>query len=488
MQEVSKLFSGNGFAGEKWLIIGKGPSYDDIAQYDLSLYKTIGLNHVVKDCHLTIAHMIDFDAFEECAQDIYDNARYLVMPLNPHFDNKPSQKTLGQLVASNQTLKQLDGEGRLFWYNHLSSSNLLSLGNIKRVFYPKVKVENFSAEAVLYILSMNGIKDIYSIGIDGGTQYSKKFDEKTLLSNGQTDFNTQFNNMVATIKKFDVVYSPLTADYPVKVYVGTQEEQMLATDVLEYSIKKHTDVAVEVIPLHRSNITYREPKDEDNRQRTPFSFQRFLIPELNGHEGRAIYVDSDMQVFKDIRQLWNLPMGAHDLLTVEPTKETGRALQFSVMLLDCEALGWEIEKIIDQLDSGELNYITLMREMKVTKDLGVTIPASWNCLEWYKEGETALLHYTDMPRQPWISIKNPLGHIWVSDLIEAIDEGFISMDYVKDHAEKSWIRPSLLYQIEHRITNTLKLPQEAYKLDEGYIAPYQHMPHVKQASAATKAA
>lgn len=265
MKNISALFNATGLQNEKWLIIGKGPSYDRISEYDTGDYKTFGLNHVAKDRKLTISHMIDFDVFTACKQQIYDNAEYVVMPLNPHIDNKPTHKTLNALIEEDETLRKIDSEGRLFWYNHLKKANLLGLSNLKRLLYPRVEVRFFSAEAALYLLAMHGVKDIYSIGVDGGSCYSNQFDSSTLLANSRKDFNHQFDKMAATIKKFDTVYSPVTAEYPVKVYVGTQEEQMLATDVLEYSIKKHTKVDVEVIPLHRSGIVYREPVDEENR-------------------------------------------------------------------------------------------------------------------------------------------------------------------------------------------------------------------------------
>ena len=72
-----------------------------------------------------------------------------------------------------------------------------------------------------------------------------------------------------------------------------------------------------------------------------------------------------MQFLKDIRQLWNLPMAANDLLTVKNKEESDRIIQFSVMLLDCDKLQWSIDDIVKMLDDGELNYDSLMKEMKV---------------------------------------------------------------------------------------------------------------------------
>lgn len=479
MQHVSELFSGEKFKDKPWLIVGKGPSFSEINNLNLADFYTFGLNHVVKKVeNLDITHLIDFDVFEACEEEIYKKAKYLCMPINPHFGNKPSEVTIKDLVLKNATLKKLSDEGRLFWYNHLKKDRFLSDNNRERLKFQDVEVKYFSAEVPFYLLGMFGIKELYSVGIDGGCAYNQNFCSETLLANGRTSFDAQFDEIINSIEKFDLVYSPIDARYPVKVYVGSQEEQMLSVKVLEYSIKKRTKVAVEVYPMHRVEVKYGVPKDPDNRQRTPFSFQRFTIPERNGFSGRAIYVDSDMQVFKDIRQLWNLPMGANDLFTVKKKGDAGRDLQFSVMLLDCDKLKWSVNDIVAMLDNGELNYHSLMKEMRVAKNIGVKIPQGWNCLEWFKEGESGLVHYTDMNTQPWVSAKNPLCKIWMADLIEAIDTGFIDIAMIKDHVEKSWVRPSLLYQIEHRILDSLKLPKEALALDKDFVAPYQGLEHV----------
>jgi hypothetical protein len=378
-----------------------------------------------------------------------------------------------------KTLKNLNKEGRLFWYNHLKKNRLLTIKNIKRVLYKDIDVRYFSAEAALSILAQNNIKDVYSVGIDGGSSYSNNFSTETLLANGRSSFDAQFEEMVKTIKNYHVVYSPVNASYPIRVYVGSQEEQMLCVKVLEYSIKKHTKADVEVIPMHKSGINYGIPKDPKNRQRTPFSFQRFLIPQLNNYKGRAIYVDSDMQVFQDIRQLYNLPMGSCDLLTVENRNQNNRKLQFSVMLLDCEKLKWNINDIIYKLDNEDLTYDSLMKEMKVANNMAVRIPYYWNCLEWYKKSESALVHYTDMDKQPWVKTNNKLCDIWLKDLIMAIKDGFISINYIKEHIEKGWVRPSLLWQIENNYLDSTKLSKKVLKLDEKYKAPYEFMEIVK---------
>ncbi|MFZ2725569.1 MAG: glycosyltransferase [Methylococcaceae bacterium] len=478
MKNIEQLFIEQPeFKQKPWLIIGKGPSYQHLENLDLSAYHVLTLNHVITAQKAKISHLIDLDVFENCSIEIDKNADYLIMPFYPHVNNQPSRLSLKKLIKKLPLLQKLDNENRLYWYDHLGIKALLRHGLCPKSLHRQIRVSAFSAEAAVDILSSYGIKDISTIGVDGGVNYHSSFDKtNTLLSNGQTSFDNQFENIIKVITQRKVNFKEIGKNtYPIKVYIATQEEQMLAVKVLEYSINKHTSHAVEIFPLHLSNMQYRKPKDKCNQQRTPFSFQRFLIPQLNHGVGRAIYLDSDMQVFSDINLLWTLPMGSHDVLTVIPSKRDKRRLQFSVMLMDCEKLNWHIESIIDQLDSGELTYEKLMYDMGVAKNIGVCVPQEWNCLEWFNQEQSLLVHYTDMPLQPWVSRDNKLGHLWVNDLIEAVDKGIISLDYIKEHIAQSWVRPSLLYQVEQRIPSSLNLPKNICQLDDNFIAPFKKL-------------
>lgn len=280
----------------------------------------------------------------------------------------------------------------------------------------------------------------------------------------------------------DVDLAPLAVPSPIRVYVATTEAQMLAVRVLEYSIRKHASMTVEVYPMHLGGVDIPQPRDRKNWPRTPFSFQRFIIPEMAGYKGRAIYLDSDMQVFKDIKDLWSLPFNDAHVLTVREPLESGRRPQFSVMLLDCDRLDWKIQDVVNKLDAGELSYEHLMYDMAIAKAIGADIDSSWNCLERYEEGRTALLHYTDMSTQPWVSTDNPLGYLWFRDLFEAIDCGFISEEYVRGHVDRGFVRPSLWFQVTHRIEDPFLLPREAKLSDKDYKAAFTSV-HAHGASA-----
>lgn len=258
----------------------------------------------------------------------------------------------------------------------------------------------------------------------------------------------------------------------IRVFVASTKSEWLPLKVLEFSIKETSSNAVEVYSINNFARVIPTPKKNNNRPRTPFSFQRFLIPELCGYSGKAIYLDADMQVFRDISELWNQDFSSCDLQTVQNAKK-GRRGQFSVMLLDCKALEWNVEHIVADLDAGGLNYAALMYEMRVAKKVGRDISHNWNSLECYEEGNTSLLHYTDMHTQPWISTANPLGYLWIACLRRAIQSGFISHEDLEREVQLGHVRPSLILQVDLGIDDALTLNRLQLGLDKDFIPPYK---------------
>jgi hypothetical protein len=189
----------------------------------------------------------------------------------------------------------------------------------------------------------------------------------------------------------------------IKVYVGTDPNMKKAEIALEQSIHTHTKSKVEIIWMNYAhgglwgdwNIGREHGKPyADVGWATDFSCFRFAIPEANGFEGRAIYVDVDMILLKDIKELFNYPMGAPVL--IPPTG-------FDVILFNCEAfknLPWW-PSIEEMKKSGKKinDYGRLLAEHNM---LGLLSP-DWNCCDGkgYDPINTGLLHFTNMRTQPW---------------------------------------------------------------------------------------
>lgn len=258
----------------------------------------------------------------------------------------------------------------------------------------------------------------------------------------------------------------------VRVFVASTPSEWLAAKVLEFSILEHCSCLVSVYPIYTFNRPIKVPALPENKARTPFSFQRFLIPELCNYSGKAIYLDSDMQVFKDIKELWDIDLSYSPIQIVKNVHHA-RKRQFSVMLMDCKKLLWNVDHIVSMLDKREITYEELMYELKLAANVLEEIPSEWNSLEYFNEHRTCLLHYTDMNSQPWVSSSNPLGYLWVSCLRRALIKGFIKKSELIREVELGHVRPSLLQQIDAGIDNAFTLSRFQKRLDKEFVAPYK---------------
>ncbi len=218
-----------------------------------------------------------------------------------------------------------------------------------------------------------------------------------------------------------------------------------------------------------AELTLPEPKDIRQGSRTNFSFARFAIPSLCGYRGKAVYMDADMQVFKDIRGLWNIPFDGCKANILEEVPEgfqpkdgqigapAKRKKQSSVMMLDCERLDWVAEDIVAGLD-GDYTYEELLTDLCILEpeEIGYRVPFIWNSLETFVEGETALTHYTDMFIQPWVSNENPIGRVWLNEVRRMLADGALKISQLETEVALGHFRPSILTEV--RLNADLSVP------------------------------
>lgn len=440
-----------------WLVLGKGPSFACHEEFDVGRFRLFGLNHVVRELRVDVAHAIDVDVVEACAAQLIDHCRWLLMPRFPHVKHRPTRHPLEHFVENIPVLRELEGERRLVWYNLDWAAP--APGS------PVIPVRHFSSEAALSILGLIGAKEVYSLGIDGGRRYSARFSTSTLLANRQPSFDVQFQELERITKEFGMEYRPLVE--PLQVFIGCEPSQEVAASVLEHSIVSRCSrpVRVTVLPAPMSRV----PKDPRNRPRTTFSFSRFLIPSMCEFRGQALYLDADMQVFGDIAELWKIPFdGKRVLCTSQPAPDVWKdnksfraGRQMSVMLLDCSRLDWDVDRIIEGLDQGEFSYEELMFDLCIVPpdDIDDRLPPEWNHLERYEPGVTKLVHYTVVQTQPWKNNDNPLREIWHEGFRAAVADGAVSPESVRELAAvglikaslADWVTPSWLERIRIRL-------------------------------------
>jgi hypothetical protein len=184
-----------------WLILGKGPSFSRRGEHDLSQFHLFGLNHVVRELEVDVAHAIDVDVIAQCGDKVRTNCRWLLMPRHPHVEFDPTSKRIEDFFDELPVLRELDDDGRLVWYN---------LANYRRVGdAPVIKARYFSAEAAFNILATVGVKAVRTLGVDGGRGYSAAFQDLPALANGRVSFDVQFSEIGKIVRANRMDYAPL---------------------------------------------------------------------------------------------------------------------------------------------------------------------------------------------------------------------------------------------------------------------------------------
>jgi hypothetical protein len=418
---------------DPWLILGKGPSFARRGQFDLNRFRLMSLNHAVREQPVLAAHVIDLDVVETCAETIEQNARVLVMPWYPHVHNVVGSRTLQEAVSGIPVLQRLANEDRLLWYD-------LSTSPTRHGSSPVVEATYFSAEAALNLLAAAGARCVRSLGIDGGSSYSASFDDlrdTTLLANGRTSFDLQFEGFARTILRTRVDFSPLDRAAPARVLSAFTPDEALPVAVLHHSIRRRSSITIEAAAIPDGSGTVVEP-------------------------GQTLILPPRAQILGDVRWLWNAAVADMDLLIPGGTPAagaTGLALAGPGLREGLAALASSIRARVpaDTLARDGYPYIRPV------------LSQEWDPGRFGEPGIDALaLYYPPDGSEPWVSRTHPHGHLWVRDLLHAIAQGYVRSDLVAEQVALGHVRPSLLYQVEHGLEEPLLLSRKARQLDRNF--------------------
>lgn len=432
IRDYREIFSDR--AGKPWLIAGRAASTSEIACAAKEGFAVLAVDGVAAKAACDVALVVDLEAIRTGGAALAANTRNVLMPRRPHEDGWPSGKPLEVYAAEIPLLRSLAAEGRLFAFNLWTGGDA---GDAQIT-------GDFEGEEVpLRLLTSVGVRMARHLGMRTSQKSSSGFEAARGL-------NERTSGGLANLRRSSgISYGPYGYPIPAKVFVGTDAAQMLGVRMLQYSIEKFSSMDVSVEPLDWKRMPI--PKEPKNRSKTGFSFCRFDIPRLCDYSGRGVYMDADMQVFADITDLWTLPMQDADLLYALTHPSQGRTPQTSVMLLNCEALKWDVDDIIRGLDEVRYSYKELMSDLCIVKP-GRTkplIPYWWNSLEIYEPGRTSLIHYTDMVTQPWVTDANKNGAIWYALVGEALDNGYIKASEVEEAVEGGHISSEIFAWVGH---------------------------------------
>lgn len=449
--------------GKRVLVLGKGPSLTQ-ENFARAIEKgdaiVIGINQVSGHFKVDLAFFVDFEPYEEIKQVLVSQKNInVLLPWRPNKRvgngrrSKPMAKQLEELCCEDEILARLSQERRLFYF-HTFYGRYNSGVNC---FAPNL----VSLTALLKLLANHKVTNIVTLGVDGGRCYSSILNKNSTVTQLKNGYDKQFPIIKDIAIKHGMTIEKADME-TLNIYVGCEEQQKLPAKLLEYSIKKYTNIPVRVINL------YEVVKSGNRSGRTPFSLQRFHIPKLNNFVGIAVYLDSDMLVYRDIEELLAQHQRGSAVSCAEAPPGSNRRPQFSVMVIDCSLAKWNAEEIAD---AAEKDYESVLFKFGFEKNVSRCISYKWNSLELL-ESDTGLVHYTDMDIQPWIATSNKLTESWVSVLIEAVENNYISFDEIVEQVKLGWLRPGLLYQLEFGVANPKHMPKHEKLKDNLFTPPH----------------
>ena len=91
---------------------------------------------------------------------------------------------------------------------------------------------------------------------------------------------------------------------PLQVFIGFDPVETVAYHVCVQSILKHASVPVSFTPINIRTLPEYTRK-RDPKQSNEFSFTRFLTPYLAGYKGKALFIDCDIILRWDIKELFD---------------------------------------------------------------------------------------------------------------------------------------------------------------------------------------
>lgn len=228
----------------------------------------------------------------------------------------------------------------------------------------------------------------------------------------------------------------------IRIFIGAAPNHADAEcqAVLEYSLRKHTSMPLEITWMildgDPASPFYCAPNGDGWHPQawaTPFSGFRWAVPELAGHTGRAIYMDSDVIAMADVAELWRQPFPAGAVVLAKPG-----SWRLCVSLWDCKAAGAVLPKLAGLRAAGAHSAMS-HRFGRGSKLVG-GFEGDWNCLDGepydaLDDKRIKAIHYTSMPHQPHLKrARKRLAEVgrphwfngrtaphWRPDLVELFD-------------------------------------------------------------------
>lgn len=213
-----------------------------------------------------------------------------------------------------------------------------------------------------------------------------------------------------------------------RIFIGYDDREKTAYEVCKYSIEKHTKSNIKIIPLYHRELRrqgyFQRPwltqGHDGNRMdlidgkpfSTEFSHTRFLIPELTGFKGWALFMDCDMLVRCDIKEVFDHIDDKYAAMLIKHRQVVKNSLKMngvpqqnyhrknwsSFMLLNCgHASNSTLKKeIVNTATGGWLHGLSWMQDHEIGE-----LPSCYNWIDGTSPGNVyaKIIHYSN--GGPW---------------------------------------------------------------------------------------
>ena len=228
----------------------------------------------------------------------------------------------------------------------------------------------------------------------------------------------------------------------IPIFIGYDERERAATNVLIDSLYQNSSISVSLTPLVTPHLEkaglYK--RERDPKQSTAFSFTRFLVPYLMNYDGWAIFMDCDMLCQSDIANLWNQRDDKYALMCVKHEhnpKETKKFLGetqspypkknwSSLMMLNCSKCQTLTVDYVNKASGLELHRFHWLNG---DNEIG-SINGDWNYLvnvQTNSDGfDSPLIHWT--LGGPWFKDQRTMGGVLAAKWFAARDQSMKLFD------------------------------------------------------------
>jgi lipopolysaccharide biosynthesis glycosyltransferase len=244
---------------------------------------------------------------------------------------------------------------------------------------------------------------------------------------------------------------------PVRIFIGSGEASLLERKTLIHSLRKNSRRQLDIYVFNGTHNAI-ERNDEPPvladmplwikyRNYTEFSNYRWLIPAICGHQGRAIFLDSDMVCLADIGELFDTPMADCAMLAKAEAYKGKHSWGMSNILFDCSKCHFDLEQIFQEVDAGkftnsEFHQMAPAFLAKHPFQLGKLDP-NWNSFDHVDE-KTRLIHYTNLRTQPWKFAGHAHEALWFTYFHEARKAGVISNADIDKTLARAYARQDIM--------------------------------------------